>query len=422
LTAASPARRFALAVLLDIEHGPTLGERLAEHDVEALPRRERDFLHELALGTLRSRGRLDHALARLVSRPLLELDPSVLAVLRLGAHQILNLRVPARAAVNESVELAREVQPAASGLVNAVLRRLDREGAPPLPDPLAEPLAWLTSGGSLPAWIARRWIANWGAAVAVERATAGLVPPITAFRANPRRATALESAPLAVPGALEAPGADLAALSRDGAVYVQDLGSQLVAALAASGPRVLDACAAPGGKSTMIGDLLGDGGRVVAIERSAARLRSMRRLVERWGSTNLAIVRGDAGRPPLGASFDTVLLDAPCSGLGTLARHPDLRWRARAEDLPRHAERQRALLEALAPWVRSGGRLVFSVCSLEPEETRDVVTPFLARHSEFQPAERPAWCDRFRDGEFVVSKPERDGSDGFFAAVLQRTA
>jgi 16S rRNA (cytosine967-C5)-methyltransferase len=104
-----------------------------------------------------------------------------------------------------------------------------------------------------------------------------------------------------------------------------------------------------------------------------------------------------------------------------LARHPDLRWRARAEDLVRHAERQRALLLALASSVRPGGRLVFSVCSLEPEETRDVVTPFLARHREFQPAELPRWCDRFRDGEFVVSRPERDRSDGFFAAVLQRT-
>lgn len=419
---ASPARRLALSVLLDTERGgPTLSERLARHDAEALPRRERDFLHELTLGTLRLRGRLDHALSRLTSRPLAELDAAVLGVLRLGAHQILNLRVPARAAVHEAVELARERQPAASGLVNAVLRRLDREGASPLPDPGDEPLAWLTSGGSLPEWIATRWIRNWGAATAIERATACLEPPLAAFRANPRRPPACETTPLAVPGALTAPGVDLTTLAREGAVYAQDLGSQLVAVLAAFGPRVLDACAAPGGKTTLVADLLGAGAGVFAIERSADRMRSLQRLVERWGATNVALVRGDAGSPPLLGCFDAVLLDAPCSGLGTLARHPDLRWRARPEDLARHAERQRSLLEALAPHTRPGGRLVYSVCSLEPEETLDVVAPFLARHADFRPAELPAWCDHFRDGDFVTSRPERDRCDGFFAAVLQRS-
>lgn len=421
MTLASPARRLALSVLLDTERGPTLSERLAEHDVEALPRRERDFLHELTLGTLRLRGRLDHALARLTSRPLAELDAAVLGVLRLGAHQILNLRVPARAAVHEAVELARERQPAASGLVNAVLRRLAREGAPALPDPSREPLGWLTSGGSLPAWIATRWIHNWGAAAAVERAQACLQPPLVAFRANPRCAPPAETTPLGVPGALSAPNADLAGLAREGVIYVQDLGSQLVAALGASGPRVLDACAAPGGKSTLIADLLGGAGSVIAIERSASRLRSMRRLVERWGASNVAIVHGDASLPPLRGGFDGILLDAPCSGLGTLARHPDLRWRARPEDMARHAERQRTLLEAIAPLLRPGGRLVFSVCSLEPEETLDVVTPFLARHRDFQPDGLPAWSERFREGDFLVTKPERDGSDGFFVAALRRS-
>ena len=421
MTTASPARRIALSVLLDTDRGPTLSARLAEHDVDALPRRERDFLHELTLGTLRLRGRLDHALARLTSRPLEDLDPAVLGVLRLGAHQILNLRVPARAAVHEAVELARERQPAASGFVNAVLRRLEREGAPALPDPGHDPLAWLVSGGSLPAWVAARWIRNWGAATALERARACLEPPLAAFRANPRRPPAFETTPLPVPGALAAPGADLGALARDGAIYVQDLGSQLVAVLAAIGPRVLDACAAPGGKSTLIADRLGDGGSVVGIERSAERLRSMRRLVERWGATNVTLLRADASKPPLRGAFDAVLLDAPCSGLGTLARHPDLRWRARLPDLARHADRQRALLEALAPLVRPGGRLVFSVCSLEPEETLDVVAPFLARRGDFRPAQLPAWCDRFRDGDFLSTKPERDLSDGFFVAALDRS-
>jgi 16S rRNA (cytosine967-C5)-methyltransferase len=190
--------------------------------------------------------------------------------------------------------------------------------------------------------------------------------------------------------------------------------------LAAVGPRVLDACAAPGGKSTLMADVLGDAGSVIAIERSADRLRSMRRLVGRWGAGNVVFVRGDVAAPPLRGSFDGVLLDAPCSGLGTLARHPDLRWRSHPEDLTRHAERQRILLEALSPHVRPGGRLVFAVCSLEPEETLEVVTPFLARHGEFRPAALPAWCELFRDGDFAATRPERDGSDGFFAAALDR--
>src|SRR5687767_12346448 len=180
----TPARRLAFRILGEVERaGPTLGDRLAAPDVLALDTRERAFLHELLLGTLRRRGEIDHALAARLDRPLARLEAPVLAALRLGAYQVLRLRVPDRAAVSESVELARSASPRAAGFVNAVLRTLSREGAPPLPDAGQDPLAWLTTGGSLPRWLAERWLARLGAERAVRRARALLDPPPVFFRA-----------------------------------------------------------------------------------------------------------------------------------------------------------------------------------------------------------------------------------------------
>ena len=159
----TPARLLAFRILAENEQGGALlAERMAARDVEALDRRERAFLHELVLGTLRSRGRLDHALARVCDRPLGEIDGPTRNALRLGAYQVLRLRVPDRAAVSESVDLVRAASPKAGGFVNAVLRRLAREGAPPEPDPVRAPLEWLTTIGSLPPWIAERWLDHVG--------------------------------------------------------------------------------------------------------------------------------------------------------------------------------------------------------------------------------------------------------------------
>jgi 16S rRNA (cytosine967-C5)-methyltransferase len=425
---ASPARRLAHRVLLDMERTrETLGDRLARADVEALPARERGLLHELVLGTLRRRGGVDHALAPLCNRPLADLDPEARAALRLGAYQLLHLRVPAHAAVSESVDLARSAARGAAGLVNAVLRRLAREGAPPVADRAADPLGWLASEGSLPRWLAERWLTRLGREAAVRRAEALLSPPATAFRLNPRVADALarvEAAgvaprPLPVPGAWEATAETLTPLARDGVVYVQDLGSQLVCHAAAARGLILDACAAPGGKSTLLADLSPDG-VVVAAEASPRRLRSLARLARRWGSPNLRLVGADARRPPFRGGLDAVLLDAPCSGLGTLARRPDLRWRSSLTELGRQSERQRELLKRLAEVVRPGGRLVYSVCSLEPEECEEVVVPFLESHPGFDPLPPPPGLASFADGSFLRTLPERDRSDGFFIAALRR--
>jgi 16S rRNA (cytosine967-C5)-methyltransferase len=426
---ASEARRRALSVLAGIERGRPLASRLEKAVAGLEDERDRALVHELVLGTLRRRGWLDHVLAGLSSRPLRTLAPGVREALRLGAYQLLYTRVPPHAAVSESVELAREREPRASGFVNAVLRRLEREGPPAEPDPRADPLAWLRTAGSLPAWLAERWHARLGPARAIERARTALAAPSTFVRLNPRVASAreelaaagVELAAAPVPGALRATGAPLGPFAERGLVYVQDQGSQLVARLAAAEGLVLDACAAPGGKSMLLSDLAERATtRVVAAEVSLPRMAVLRRLVRRWGASRIREVAADALHPPFRREFDSVLLDAPCSGLGTLARNPDVRWRLAPDDVERHAARQSALLASVARCVRAGGRLVYAACSLEPEETSAVVDGFLAAQPAFVREALPDWAQPFARGGRIELEPADHLSDGFFAAGLRR--
>jgi 16S rRNA (cytosine967-C5)-methyltransferase len=404
----------------------TLARLLARPDAETLDERERAFLHELVLGTLRRRGWLDHVLAGLSSRPLDRLTPGVLDALRLGAYQLLYLRVPPHAAVSESVELARSVEPRSAGFANALLRRLQREGPPPEPDAAADPLGWLTTAGSLPRWLAERWCARAGPGPTVARALAELEAPPTYLRTNPRvpdasarlEAAGVETSPAGVPGALRASAGRLGALAARGVVYVQDVGSQVVALLAATPGLVLDACAAPGGKALLIADLGGPLTRVIAAEASLRRLSTLARLRSLWGATNVTVLGADAMRPPFARSFDAVLLDAPCSGLGTLARHPDVRWRITPADVARNGIRQKRLLDSVASLVRPGGRLVYAACSLEPEENEEVVEPFLRSRVDFECEDPPAWAFPFRSGPFLRIQPGH--GDAFFAARLRR--
>jgi 16S rRNA (cytosine967-C5)-methyltransferase len=423
------ARAVAFRILRGADApGATLSDLLAAKDAQALSERDRAFLHELVLGTLRARGFLDHALAASVDRPLASLQAPVLAILRLGAYQILKLRVPDHAAVSESVALARKAAPRASGLVNGVLRRLAREGAPEPPDFEQDPLAWLTSFGSLPAWLAERWISTLGPEGARRRAEALALPPARALRLNPRR-PGLEAAlapfgltPGAVPGAYRLATAPPPGRLSEGDVYFQDEGSQIAASLLPPSAWSWDCCAAPGGKTLLLADRQGEGGRVLATESSRPRVATLARLVARWGATNVSVVLASALSPPVRGPLRAILLDAPCSGLGTLSRHPDIRWRAREEDLPRHRDRQRALLEAAASHLAPGGALVYSTCSLEPEENEGVVVPFLEAHLGFHPLPVPGWAEPWKSGLFLKATPEATGGDGFFVALLGRVA
>jgi 16S rRNA (cytosine967-C5)-methyltransferase len=427
----SPARRAALHALREVSRGGgTLADALASRELDSLDERDRALAHELVHGALRRRGWLDHVLGTLVERPLDRVAPPVLEVLRLGAYQLLFLRVAPHAAVAESVDLARSVVPRSAGFVNAVLRRLQREGAPPQVDAAADPRRWLITAGSLPAWLADRWLARLGPEGAVARARALLETPPVHFRLNPRvqdaavrlAAAGIRAEPAAVPGALRLLEGRLSPLVAEGIVYVQDLGSQLVGHLAASEGCVLDACAAPGGKTLVAADLGRDRARVVAAEASPRRVRTLERLRARWGAANVRVVCADARRPPFLRPFDAVLLDAPCTGLGTLARHPDIRWRLAPSDVPRQARRQAEMIEAVARLVAPGGRLVFATCSVEEEENEGVVGPFLATHPDFSPEPLPAWAVSFADGAFVRMEPARHGGDAFFAARLRRAA
>jgi 16S rRNA (cytosine967-C5)-methyltransferase len=286
-------------------------------------------------------------------------------------------------------------------------------------------VGWLTTEGSLPRWLAERWTRRLGAAVAVSRARALLDPPATVFRLNPRAAApagaiaSLAPQPRTVPGALLATAGRVAELASQGLLYVQGEGSQLVAHLAATDGMVLDACAAPGGKATLMADLQGRG-FVVAAEASPPRLATLAGLVRRWGAPNVACVGGDVLRPPFRGAFATVLLDAPCTGLGTIARHPDVRWRVSEAEIARQARQQSAMIRSAAGLVAPGGRLVYATCSSEPEENEDVVAAFLAERPEFALAPLPEWASVFSDSGFARTRPEASQGEAFFAAILHR--
>jgi len=374
VTAKVPARRVAVDALVRIDEGayanlvlPLLLER------SGLDRRDRAFVTELVYGATRMRRACDWLVDRLVDRPL---EPEVRAVLRLGAYQLAFLGTPPHASVSATVDVA----PArARGLVNAVLRRLAREPAPPWPNPATRL--------SYPDWVVLRLAADIGA----DEAQA-----------------ALEQMNVAPPVTERADG------------YVQDAASQEVAAYvgAAAGEQVADLCSAPGGKATAMASA--GPALVVAADVSPARARLVAENVGRLRLANVAVVVADAALPPLRpAVFDRVLLDAPCSGLGVLRRRPDARWRIQPEDVDRLAALQRRLLDGAAALVRPGGLLVYSVCTLTRAETVEVDQWLASAHPELVAVEPPGppWAPLGRGARLL---PQDAGTDGMFAVGLRR--
>lgn len=410
----TPARRAAFTVVRRVFEQGAYADRALHAEAEGLEPRERALATTLAFGTVQRRGSLDWIIGEL-ARPASELDPPVAAALRLGLFQLLFLDgIADHAAVDTSVELAKRAAPGGGfKLVNAVLRRAQRD-APELPSD--ETPAGAAVRHSYPRWLAERWFAQLGPERARALMAAGNRPAELALRANTLVATRDEVAAglgvptrpaeglpegLVVDGPLDAHGHPLWAR---GAFMPQSRAAMLVARAVdpQPGERILDLCAAPGGKTTHLAALMGGEGQIVAVERHAGRARALVQTCRRMGAKNVRVEVGDAQGRPKTERFDRVLLDPPCSGLGTVQGHPDIRWRASPERTARMAGEQRELLAAAQALLKPGGRLVYSTCTLLREENEDVVAG----------ATLPVVTSR-------TTAPDTDGTDGFFIATLQ---
>lgn len=407
--AVSPARRAAFDVLVRVFEEDAYADRALRSAAAGLDERDRALAHRLAFGAVQRARTLDHAIEELGRRPLRKLDRPVRAALRLGAYQLGFVDgVPRYAAVNESVELVR-----AAGLeravpfTNAVLRRL-AEGLGPLLGALGEGTATEAAlKHSYPDWVAETWWRELGREGALELMRVLNEPPERVVRLVRGE---IEGTPdPEIPGAWQVERIDEDAVA-EGRIWPQSRGSQLagLAVGARAGERVLDLCAAPGGKATMLP------GEVVAVEVNEGRARELEDAVARLGAANVRVVRAD-GRslPEELTDFDRALVDAPCSGLGVLNARPDLRWRA--EPLP---ELQLELVRAAAARVRPGGTLVYSVCTINGEEAEDVVD---ASGLDVDPTlgeEWPGFRHRRRP-EFLQTLPHVHGTAGFFVARLR---
>lgn len=432
----TPPRVAALETLRLVRRGE-LADRALERAAGGLGPRDHAWVQELAYGVFRLRGRIDFLLAALVRGGLESLEPDVLDVLRLGVYQLLEMgSVPPYAAVSQSVELARHAGVGrASGLVNGVLQSVRRKGsAIEFPSPERDPVGHLVHWGSHPRWLVERWIGQWGAREAAELVEANNLRPelfLRPLRHDPEQAVALladagieaEAVALAPDSVrILPPHGARAALAALPAV-VQDPAAALVARFAAvpADAAVLDVCAAPGGKAL---DLAAAARYVVAADLSFGRLRRVRENVDRVGlRERVGMVVADARQPPF-RQADAVLLDAPCTGTGTLRRHSDGRWHLSPGQLGELVELQREILGAAAALVRPGGILVYSTCSLEPEENGEQVEWFLRENPGFRRDPAPETVDgSLLDAQGSLSVlPQRQGFDGSFAARLRRVA
>jgi 16S rRNA (cytosine967-C5)-methyltransferase len=435
----SDARQVAFTVVRRVFEDGAYADRAlpAEADRARLDARDRAFATRLAYGTVQRRATLDHLLAGLTDRPPDRLDQPVLAAARLGLFQLLYLDgVPDRAAVAESVDMAKETAGrGAAGLVNAVLRRAARED---LLGPLSDDIpAAAAVKHSIPEWIAQRWWEELGPDTARALMAASNEPAETALRANTlvtdrdALAAALSVAtrtdPL-VPEALvlEAPF-DLRGSPewKAGAAWPQSRAAMAVsrALRPRPGERVLDLCAAPGGKATHLAALAADRGEVVAVERHAGRARTLEATCTRLHATSVRVDLADAAEPRTDGPFDRVLVDPPCSGLGTLAAHPDLRWRVSPNSADELAALQAQILAAAAAATAPGGTLVYATCTISAQENERVVENLLGSTTDFDVDDLrddfPAWHHPTEE-RFLLTLPSRDRTAGFFVARLRR--
>ncbi len=439
----SPARIAAFDILLRVEREAAYSSELLHSSRHAqLSRPDHGLATELVTGVLRWRSWLDNLIARHSAQPLAKLDLEALTALRLAAYQLVFLeRVPKSAAVHESVELVKRARKqSAAPFVNAVLRKLSAGNAnTPHSISEANTATELAAASSHPPWLVERWMRELGSDAAHQICAYDQRPPATHIRLRDpsvqdelRRAgveltagALLTSARRVLSGAITEQAA-----FREGRVFIQDEASQLVGLLVGKGSKILDCCAAPGGKTRVLAEQ-NPQARIVALELHPHRARLLRRLV---AAPNVEVLNADIRDLPTAEFFDRVLVDVPCSGTGTLARHPEIKWRLELEDLSDLQVRQAAILQSAVKHVAPGGRLVYSTCSLEPEENQAVVEQAISQDASFhlldcraelQPLHvqgELAWPDlsSLTSGPYLRTLPGRHPCDGFFAAILEK--
>jgi 16S rRNA (cytosine967-C5)-methyltransferase len=397
----SPARAAAFETVFRVFEQDAYADRALRTAVASLNQRDRAFAQRLAYGTIQRVRTLDYAIEQLGRRPVRKLDPPVRAALRLGAYELGFMQTPRHAAVNEAVELVRTAKlERAVAFTNAVLRRVA--------DGIGTLLESLPEGAlkhSYPDWVEEVWTRDFGREQALALMRAQNEAPETVVRLIRGE---IEGEPTDIPGAYRVARVDEGALA-EGRIWPQSRGSQLAGLVvgARAGERTLDLCAAPGGKATMLA------GDVTAVEKHPGRARELEENAARLGATNVRVVCADALElPPELRDYDRALVDAPCSGLGVLASRPDLRWRA--EPLP---ELQLALMGAAVDRVRTGGTIVYSVCTLNADENEAIIDasglapePLSEEWPQFAHPKRP---------EFLLTRPDLHGTSGFFIARLR---
>lgn len=436
----SPARAAAYDILLRVQQQDAYAsELLHSARLEKLTPVDRNLATEVVMGALRWQSRLDIAIAANSSRPVAKLDEEVLVALRIAAYQLLYLtRTPAHAAINESVELVKRARKrSAVPFANALLRRMAKTPAVAAGNDTKN--TTLAQQYAHPEWMVNRWIEHYG--IEAAEAICGhdqQVPPTTIRATHPDILTELQDEGIVVaPGKLLASAHTIVSgdvtrtkAFREHRVFVQDEVSQLVALLVGRGARVLDCCAAPGSKTAVLAEQ-SPSAKIVAAELHPHRAQLLR---QRVSAPNVEVMTADATTLPASGAFDRVLADVPCSGTGTLARNPEIKWRLRVEDLADLHARQVAILQAATRQVAKGGRVVYSTCSLEPEENETVVEEVL----QATPNHRLRDCARelrrlketgeltypeiesLSSGAFLRTIPGIHPGDGFFAAILER--
>ena len=435
--AVSPARRVAFEILQRVENGAYATVLLASR-AEELGVPDRALCYELVMGVLRRQLWLDELLEHYSNLSITKIDSAVRIALRLGLYQLRFLsRIPASAAVNESVNLMRLARlRSAKGFVNAVMRRATRE---PEFDPatnISDPVARIAVETSHPTWLIERWTRALGLSETRALADANNQPAPVAFRIVPARATETEvlehlrlagatvEASRIAKGAwrVKKGGNAIRELSSSGKIYLQDEASQLVAQVldARNGDRVLDVCAAPGSKATQISSSQSNV-KVIAGDLHQSRLRVVVETAQLQNvhSIECVVLDGLEKLPFPNRSFDRVLVDAPCSGTGTLRRNPEIRWRISDGDIRELSNRQALLLSNASLAVKPGGRLIYSTCSLEPEENEAVIGSFLSEHSRFQQDRVDVDSSLITQSGAVRTWPSRHDVDGFFVAIFE---